>query len=98
MIDQPQSNQRLIIYSVLALGLACIVGGAALTYKGYEAQLLIGGGTSAIAGLLGVLSNRSATPPQDLTISGQPPVVSLTSSQTKIGPVDQTNPNPNILV
>lgn len=95
--DPNHNNQRLIVYSVLTLGLACVVGGTALTYKGYNAELLIGGGTAAIAGLLGVLSNRSATPPPDVTLSAGPPA-KVELSQPKASLVQPTEPSVHNLI
>lgn len=68
------NNTRFISICVTILGFLCLLIGGALTYKGYNAELLIGGGTSAIAGLLGVLSNRSSATPQPTdTTTAEPP-------------------------
>lgn len=79
----------------MGLGIACVVGGTILTFKGYNAELLIGGATAAIAGLLGVLSNRPATPPQDVTLSNDPPKVTLSTPQADKPKVD-SQPEPSI--
>lgn len=77
----PQKNHvRFIAGAITALGLAAIVCGAALIWKGYNGDLLIGGGLAAISGLCGFLgAGRPNQPQPDVTISGQPPKVELTT-------------------
>lgn len=79
----PQKNHiRFVVACVTLLGVLCITAGAILTYKGYNAELLVGGGVGAITGLLGMLSTaRPTPPPPDVTISGTPPKVEVTQPQ-----------------
>jgi len=75
----PTGHTRFIVSCVTILGVLCIAAGTVLIFKGYHADLLIGGAISAISGLLGMLTTRPVPPP-DVTISGQPPKVELTST------------------
>lgn len=82
--DPQKSHIRFIVTCVTILGTFCIILGAYLTWRGFNAELLIGGGTSAIAGLLGVLSTQRGNPPaQDVTISGNPPKVEMTQPESE---------------
>lgn len=72
------NHTRFIVACVTVLGVLCILAGGVLTWRGYNAELLIGGGVAAISGLLGVISNRQPSTPPDVTISGQPPKVEVT--------------------
>ncbi len=65
---------------VTILGGICILSGGFLTLKGYNAELLVGGGVGSITGLLGMLSTRAPfqPPAQDVTVSSNPPTVELT--------------------
>lgn len=79
----PINHTKFIVACVTILGILCILAGGTLTWRGYNAELLIGGGVAAISGLLGVISNRQPTPPPDVTISGQPPKVEVTQPTTE---------------
>lgn len=69
---------------VTTLGTLCLVAGTVLIFKGYNADLLIGGTVSAISGLLGMLATaRRNNPPPDITVSGQPPKVEVSQPTTE---------------
>ncbi len=72
-------HRKLIIMWVGGLGMLAIICGTVLIFKGYNGDLLIGGGLAAISGLVGFLSSGKPTvPPPDVTVSGQPPKVEVT--------------------
>lgn len=81
----PQRNQiRFIVSMVTFLGALAMVSGTVLTFKGYNAELLVGGGVGAISGLLGMLSvSKPNQPQQDVSITGPPTEVKLTTPEPK---------------
>lgn len=81
--NNPSNHTRFVVACITFLGILCVVGGTALVFKGYPGDLVIGGGLAAISGLIGMLSNRTNTPQQDVTISGNPPKVEMTQPQTQ---------------
>lgn len=78
-IDPQKNHIRWITGCITLLGLGASVGGTILIYKGYNGDLLIGGALASISGLCGFLgAGRPNAPQPDISVSGQPPVVSVT--------------------
>lgn len=75
-------HRKLIIMWVGGLGTVAFLCGTVLTFKGYNGELLIGGGVSAISGLVGFLSaGKPSNPPPDITVSGEPPKVEVSQQE-----------------
>lgn len=88
----PQTNHtRFIVSCVTLLGVLCVASGATLTFKGYNAELLIGGAVSAISGLLGMLSTRQNQPAPDITMTAGPPS-KVEVTQPKVEPQPEPTP------
>lgn len=81
----PQRNHtRFVVGAILLLGLACIAGGCILIWKEKSGDILFTGAIAAISGLTGLLSqSKSTPPPQDITLSGNPPTVTVGQPKTE---------------
>lgn len=82
--DPQRNHVRFIVCCITVLGVACITAGTVLVFKGYHADILLGGAIGAISGLSGFLgAGRPNAPQQDIKVSGQPPEVELSSPTKK---------------
>lgn len=82
-IDPQKNHVRWIVTCMTLLGLVCAGCGAALIWKGYHGDLLIGGALAAISALGGFLGAGKPTPPApDITVSAQPPKVEVAQQPT----------------
>lgn len=83
--DTSQKNHvRFIAACITLLGVACVVSGAMLIWRGYGGDLLIGGGLAAISGLCGFLgAGRPNAPGPDISVNGQPPKIVVKQPETE---------------
>lgn len=90
MNGAPQKNHiRFIVLCVTLLGVISIVAGTILTFKGYNAELLIGGGVGTIPGLLGMLSTAKPTPPPpDVTVTNPPLKTEIKNNVSQPEPIE----------
>lgn len=79
----PQKNHvRWIVTCMTLLGLVCAGCGAALIWKGYHGDLLIGGALAAISALGGFLgAGKPNQPTPDITLSTTPPRAEISSPE-----------------
>lgn len=93
--DQQKNHVRFIVSCITILGVACVIGGVALIYKGYGGDLLIGGCLSAISGLCGFLgAGRPNQPPPDVNVSTDPPKVQIAQPKTNVAEEEKPNEPP----
>ncbi len=79
MIGGQNNHVRWITSCITILSAMAFTGGTILIFKGYNGDLLIGGGLAGISGLVGMLSvSKPNVTPADISISGQPPKVEVT--------------------
>lgn len=89
--EDPIHSSRIVRQAVLCvtfLGLIFAVIGGYLLLKGFQSgELFVGGATTGLGGLLGIISSPRQQPqPPDVTISGQPPKVELTQPKPESEP------------
>lgn len=79
--DQAIHNSRIVqqaIRCVTLLGLVFAGIGGFLLWKGYQSgELFVGGATTGLGGLLGIISNPRQQQQPDVTLTTDPPKVTL---------------------
>ncbi len=87
-----RNHVRWIVSCITLLSGIAFISGAILIYKGYNGDLLVGGGLAGISGLVGMLSvSKPFQTPPDVKVSGTPTSVEVT--QPTVPPV-QGAPKP----
>lgn len=91
--SDPQRNHiRFVVLCITLLGAIAFAGGAVLIFKGYNGDLMIGGGLAAVSGLTGMLSmTKPNPPPQDITVT-TPPTKTEITSQAHATPTPEPTP------